>query len=84
MKLVIDVVEGCEGNSLSIGNENDKGSGTGRRIAGPKPWGGGRTIDKFEIDASDVKSILKEAFYVYPEQIKEVCKEFLDEHKEEI
>lgn len=41
---LIQVIEGVEGLCLSIG---DRRGGT--RIAGPKPWGGGRTIHSFKV-----------------------------------
>lgn len=40
-KIMIDIVRGCEGNSISI-NET--------RVAGPKAWGGGRVIESFVSD----------------------------------
>lgn len=43
----IEVIEGSEGPSLSITDE-DKESG-GLRIAGPKPWGGGRVSRSFKV-----------------------------------
>ena len=51
---LIEVISGCEGPCLSIGNENG-----GRRIAGPKPWGGGRTIHSFEVSVEEIKEALK-------------------------
>jgi len=43
----IDLVWGCEGNCLVMENY---------RIAGPKPWGGGRTIQKFHTSEGDLLS----------------------------
>ncbi|MGK8887416.1 hypothetical protein [Burkholderia gladioli] len=40
----IDVVAGREGPSLNVGDDND-----GYRLAGPKPWGGGRTVHRFMV-----------------------------------
>jgi hypothetical protein len=83
MKLVIDFVEGCEGDSLSIGNEDDKGYGTGRRIAGPKPWGGGKILRSFKIDPCEIMYILKEINCVYPEELKKACTNIFNGHKED-
>ncbi|WP_157642471.1 hypothetical protein [Burkholderia ubonensis] len=45
-----EVVAGCEGPSLSIGNDD-----TGYRLAGPKPWGGGRTIHRFSVSIDELR-----------------------------
>lgn len=49
----IEVVSGVEGPSLYVGNETG-----GHRLAGPKPWGGGRTIHQFQVKLTE---LLKEA-----------------------
>lgn len=49
MKVKIEVVSGCEGPSLSIGDDR-----TGHRLAGPKPWGGGRAIHSFDVDVDEL------------------------------
>lgn len=46
---IVEVVNGVEGPSLYIGNEDG-----GYRLAGPKPWGGGRTIHKFTVKLSEL------------------------------
>lgn len=53
--VLVEVVQGVEGPSLSIG-DND----TGERVAGPKPWGGGRTIHCFQVAAKDLIRLAKE------------------------
>lgn len=53
--VLVEVVQGVEGPSLSIG-DND----TGERVAGPKPWGGGRTIHSFQVAAKDLVRLAKE------------------------
>ncbi len=53
--VLVEVVEGVEGPSLSIG-DND----TGERVAGPKPWGGGRTSHCFQVSAKDLIRLAKE------------------------
>lgn len=47
---IIEVVNGVEGPSLYIGDEN-----SGHRLAGPKPWGGGRTVFKFVVDVAELQ-----------------------------
>ncbi len=46
----IKLVEGVEGNSIYL---NDY------RIAGPKPWGGGRVLHSWEVTAADIRNALK-------------------------
>ncbi|BCD88016.1 hypothetical protein PSm6_44230 [Pseudomonas solani] len=46
---IVEVVNGVEGPSLYIGNEDG-----GYRLAGPKPWGGGRTIHKFTVKLDEL------------------------------
>ena len=49
-KILIEVVAGREGHSLSIGDDSG-----GYRLAGPKPWGGGRVIHRFEVDPDELR-----------------------------
>lgn len=49
--LKIEVVRGCEGNSLYI---ND------RRVAGNKPWGGGTVISNFNVPVKKLQEALEE------------------------
>lgn len=49
----IEVVSGVEGPSLYVGDED-----TGHRLAGPKPWGGGRTIHQFRVNADELRKQL--------------------------
>lgn len=44
-KMKLEYVSGVEGNSIYL---NDF------RIAGPKPWGGGKVLKSWEIDKEDV------------------------------
>lgn len=53
--VLVEIVQGVEGPSLSIG-DND----TGERVAGPKPWGGGHTIHCFQVAAKDLIRLAKE------------------------
>ena len=46
---IVEVVNGVEGPSLYIGDEDG-----GYRLAGPKPWGGGRTIHKFTVNLDEL------------------------------
>lgn len=50
----IDIVEGCCGPSVSIGDES-----SGMRVAGPKPWGGGTTSKRFTARIADLRDALK-------------------------
>lgn len=49
-KIIIDVIEGSEGQSIYI---NDY------RVSGPKPWGGGKLIKSFSCSSADVCRALK-------------------------
>ena len=50
MKVVnIEVISGVEGPCLSISNKNG-----GERIAGPKPWGGGKVIHSFTVSVEEL------------------------------
>ena len=49
-KVIIDVVNGVEGPSLYIGDED-----SGHRLAGPKPWGGGGVVFKFIVDVAELQ-----------------------------
>ena len=53
--VLVEVVSGAEGPSLSIGDFD-----TGYLVAGPKPWGGGRTIHKFQVKAADLIRLANE------------------------
>ncbi|MDH0335138.1 hypothetical protein [Metapseudomonas otitidis] len=46
---IVEVVNGAEGPSLYIGDEDG-----GYRLAGPKPWGGGKTIHKFTVKLNEL------------------------------
>lgn len=59
-KLLVEVVSGPEGPCLVLGD-----NGSGERIAGPKPWGGGSTLFSFTVDAGDLIRIGKE--YAQPQ-----------------
>lgn len=51
----VDMVSGVEGPCLCIG---DPDSGVGTRVAGPKPWGGGRTVQRFQVSKHDILEAL--------------------------
>ncbi|SUW10771.1 Uncharacterised protein [Bordetella bronchiseptica] len=46
---LIEVVNGPEGPSLYIGDNNG-----GYRLAGPKPWGGGKTVFRFVVKVDEL------------------------------
>lgn len=50
MKVKFEVINGPEGKCLAVAN-ND---GTGYRLAGPKPWGGGTVAYTFEVDVDEL------------------------------
>jgi hypothetical protein len=49
MKVKLDLVEGVEGQCIYL---ND------RRICGPKPWGGGRTIKTWDVEVQRIEDAL--------------------------
>lgn len=50
----IDICEGVEGPSVSIGDNN-----TALRVAGPKPWGGGTRSRRFTAKLDDLKRAIE-------------------------
>lgn len=54
-KMFLDVVSGCEGPCLCLGDHDG-----GHRIAGPKPWGGGSTQHRFTVDIAELKQVIAE------------------------
>ena len=60
--LIVEQVHGCEGDCLVM-DEN--------RVAGPKPWGGGRVVKKWLLDRRQVEEIVK------------ICKRFLGDADED-
>lgn len=50
----IDIVEGVEGPCVCIGDNS-----TGVRVAGPKPWGGGRTSRRFTASLENLKAAIE-------------------------
>jgi hypothetical protein len=48
-EVILMVVAGVEGPSLYLDN---------RRIAGPKPWGGGKAVYTFHVPVKDIKEAL--------------------------
>jgi hypothetical protein len=61
---LIEVISGVEGPCLSVGT-----SSGGTRVAGPKPWGGGRVTNSFKVS---IDTLIKEL-----QQLKEApeCQE---------
>ncbi len=47
---IFQVINGIEGPSLYVGDEN-----SGHRLAGPKPWGGGKTAHKFIVHIAELR-----------------------------
>lgn len=50
----IDIVEGVEGPCVCIGDDS-----TSLRVAGPKPWGGGRTSRRFTATLENLKAAIE-------------------------
>lgn len=46
--MTIEVVSGVEGNCLSVDDT---------RVAGPKPWGGGKVIQAWSLEEQDVRTL---------------------------
>lgn len=59
--IMIELVEGAEGDSLCLCGKD----GSGKRIAGPKPWGGGRTIEKWEVKTDALIEAIEQNSYNY-------------------
>ena len=59
--ILLEVVSGAEGPHISLSSDNGQ---SGYRIAGPKAWGGGRTIHKFNISPDELRRWLDEEFPV--------------------
>ena len=45
MKAMVNIISGVEGQCLSINNY---------RVAGPKPWGGGKIIKEWKVETKDI------------------------------
>lgn len=51
--IFLDFVSGKAGPCICLGNQDG-----GYRIAGPKPWGGGRTQHRFSVDIEELKKVI--------------------------
>lgn len=62
MKVRICVTNGVEGPSVSVedGNPPTNRHG-GRRVGGPKPWGGGQTTHSWLVDSDELRAAIDEA-----------------------
>ncbi|MCW3675431.1 MULTISPECIES: hypothetical protein [Burkholderia] len=49
-KVFIEVIAGRTGHCLSIGDDSG-----GYRLAGPKPYGGGNVVHRFEVDPDELR-----------------------------
>lgn len=56
-EVYIEIVGGCEGDSISISNE----SGSGRRVCGPKPWGGGWVKNRWKVKVNRLQKAIEGA-----------------------
>lgn len=50
----LEIVSGAEGKALYICDDH-----TCFRLSGPKPWGGGKTIISFKVDADELIEKIK-------------------------
>jgi hypothetical protein len=55
-ELVFEVIHGVNGACLSVSTD---GGETGFRLAGPKPWGGGKVIQVFKVSKKELLNELK-------------------------
>ena len=54
----ISVIAGVEGPCLCFGNGT-----SGRRVAGPKPWGGGETVFDFSVSINEIHVAIEKHAY---------------------
>ena len=54
--IFIDIVRGCDGDALCVGDESG-----GTRVCGPKPWGGGEITKRFEVSLETLRAALPPA-----------------------
>ena len=66
MDTKIYYIEGVEGNSFAIGDI---------RIAGPKPWGGGRILAERKTTVKDILYALNNIFYPPHQPLKSAKEE---------
>jgi len=75
---LLEVERNGEGSTLAYLSPTDK-DGTaksGYRLAGPKAWGGSRSLAKLKVSSSDLVAYIKQ---YAPEVLKELRKESKDE-----
>lgn len=60
-KVALEIIGGREGDSISLSQNEADGSGSGYRIAGPKPWGGGSVVQRWDLDEADLDVLIREA-----------------------
>jgi hypothetical protein len=54
-EVTFEVIRGPEGVCLAVGDESELML---TRIAGPKPWGGGKTIHKFNVNLAELLKLV--------------------------
>lgn len=62
-ELLFEVIQGPEGQCLGVSTD---GGESGYRLAGPKPWGGGKTIKSFKVSKAELLKQLGESLPVEP------------------
>ena len=55
--VVVEIISGCEGDCVAISDNK----GSGKRICGPTPWGGGTTKSSWTVSAKDIIIALRQA-----------------------
>lgn len=66
MRVKISVIDGVEGLCLGI-NE--------RRVAGPKPWGGGHVIKEWDVEIAEIIHALTDVFDPIARPVQSVLEE---------
>jgi hypothetical protein len=56
-KFIIERIAGVEGDCLAISFDNGK---TGHRFCGPKPWGGGKSVQQWFLKTKDLFDAIPE------------------------
>lgn len=67
-KVKIALIEGVEGNSLSV---CEPYGAPAVRVAGPKPWGGGRVLKTWEVDTARLIQEIEAYSYSHPKKFTE-------------
>lgn len=77
---ILEIEQNAEGSKLAYLSPTDKDGKmkSGFRIAGPKAWGGSRTLAKLKLDSNDLLRFMNN---YAPEVLKELKKEAINKLK---